>query len=214
MSQQTTPTQLVRLQSRVDVAEAWATHNPGLLDKEIGYESDTGRYKIGKVIDGEKVKWNDLPYASVGSFDENNNHIFISDDNEIIAGKGFTAFGNANKIGIKAFYIKAIDLENKKIYLSKEQVTLPTISTEDFTDATFETPAYEAQKDRFSLICRPYAPPSSLRAHFHFVSTITNVNHNVITYNEDLPFTELVEDTSITSNVFFVASKPEVAGIV
>lgn len=31
-----------------------------MLNKEIGYESDTGRYKIGNGTD----KWKNLPYAS------------------------------------------------------------------------------------------------------------------------------------------------------
>lgn len=54
----------IRLQSRVDTKENWANSNPNpvLLNQEIGYEKDTGSYKIGNGTDN----WNALPYASVG----------------------------------------------------------------------------------------------------------------------------------------------------
>jgi hypothetical protein len=45
---------------RVDAATDWTSKNPVLLDKEIGYERETGRYKIG---DG-KTPWNSLSYAT------------------------------------------------------------------------------------------------------------------------------------------------------
>lgn len=53
----------IRIQSRVDLTANWRNENPILLDKEIGYERETGQYKIGDGIN----TWNDLPYASVGN---------------------------------------------------------------------------------------------------------------------------------------------------
>lgn len=54
--------QNIRFQSKVDSKSEWEKNNPKLLDKEIGYERETGRYKIGNGI----KRWNDLPYAFGG----------------------------------------------------------------------------------------------------------------------------------------------------
>lgn len=58
MSQLASKVQHGRIQQRVDTKEAWKEHNPVLLEREIGYEQETGQYKIG---DGN-TKWNDLGY--------------------------------------------------------------------------------------------------------------------------------------------------------
>lgn len=49
----------ITIQSRVDDADNWKIANPILAEREIGYESNTGQYKIG---DGT-TSWNSLPYA-------------------------------------------------------------------------------------------------------------------------------------------------------
>lgn len=66
-------TKNIRLQSRLDTQSQWETQNPVLLLNELGYESDTGRYKKG---DGVK-HWNELDYFSIGS---------ITDTGEIFNG--------------------------------------------------------------------------------------------------------------------------------
>ena len=53
----------IRIQSRVDTKVNWNKENPVLLNKEIGYERETGQYKIGDGIHN----WNDLSYSSVGN---------------------------------------------------------------------------------------------------------------------------------------------------
>lgn len=57
---ETTRTIVTRIQNKYDLATEWTTNNPILLVGEIGFESDTGKFKIG---DGKK-NWNDLPYAA------------------------------------------------------------------------------------------------------------------------------------------------------
>ena len=52
------PETYVKILQRVDTKENWEINNPILLDKEIGYERETGKYKIG---DGIK-QWNELSY--------------------------------------------------------------------------------------------------------------------------------------------------------
>lgn len=95
--------QSVRIQSRVDTKENWAFNNPILLENEIGYESDTGNYKIGKT----DIHWNDLPYAITNS-------------------------ENGNKDGVKGYYFTDIDFTENKILLSKSQTYNGEIFTIDY----------------------------------------------------------------------------------
>jgi hypothetical protein len=48
-----------RLQQRRDSAANWTSNNPTLAAGEIGYETDTARFKIGNGT----TAWNSLPYA-------------------------------------------------------------------------------------------------------------------------------------------------------
>jgi hypothetical protein len=50
----------VRVQFRRDTASAWTTTNPILAQGEVGYEYDTGRFKVGNGTQG----WNSLVYSS------------------------------------------------------------------------------------------------------------------------------------------------------
>lgn len=50
----------VRMQQRRDTAAGWVSANPTLLNGELGYETDTYKYKLG---DGTTA-WNSLAYAS------------------------------------------------------------------------------------------------------------------------------------------------------
>jgi hypothetical protein len=52
------PTVPGRFQIRRDTSTNWAANDPKLADGEMGYETNTGRMKIG---DGMHL-WNDLPY--------------------------------------------------------------------------------------------------------------------------------------------------------
>ncbi len=50
----------VRVQFRRDTATAWSTTNPILTQGEVGYEYDTGKFKVGNGTQG----WNSLAYSS------------------------------------------------------------------------------------------------------------------------------------------------------
>lgn len=52
--------ELKRFQMRRGTPALWASRNPILAEGEEGYETDTGRRKVGDGI----TRWNDLPYAS------------------------------------------------------------------------------------------------------------------------------------------------------
>ena len=53
-----------RIQLKRDTAENWKRENIALLEGEIGYETDTGKYKIGRMINGELASWNELYYSN------------------------------------------------------------------------------------------------------------------------------------------------------
>jgi hypothetical protein len=50
-----------RIQNRRDTAANWTTNNPTLADGEIGFETDTGLFKIG----ANNTVWTSLSYAQV-----------------------------------------------------------------------------------------------------------------------------------------------------
>lgn len=53
----------IRFQQKRDTAANWTTNDPTLLSGEIGYETDTGKFKMG---DGTTA-WTSLEYAGRGS---------------------------------------------------------------------------------------------------------------------------------------------------
>jgi hypothetical protein len=98
----------------------WAS-NTQLAEGEIGYEIDTGRFKIGKYVSGSLATWGNLPYAGGSSilpgsgmatqFDETNNryilHSPLATGNNItlaqyqVVGNGTTApSGSGYTIGL------------------------------------------------------------------------------------------------------------------
>ena len=87
----------------------------------------------------------------------------------------------------------------------KETITTanPIISTEDFTDTSFETPAYEIG-DKFNIINF---------SHYVLCGEITAIQNNVISYKDDLPFNKIEKDIDDDAYAFWVPTKPEV-GIV
>ena len=114
------------------------------------------------------------------------------------------SLGDNNVAGRKAYYIKAIDNKNKKIYLSNERVYPPaSLDDANLVDTTFETPAYDVG-DEFSVLWGAYR---------HFVDTIATIENNVVTWAGDTLFTKATEDNEEDAYTFHVPSKPEV-GIV
>lgn len=56
-----------RMFQRRDTAATWSTDNPVLTGGEIGFETDTGLFKIGDGV----TAWDDLPYATDWDFVQN-----------------------------------------------------------------------------------------------------------------------------------------------
>jgi hypothetical protein len=54
------------IQFRRDTAANWTLVNPSLAVGEIGYETDTGKYKVGRVLVGTTpATWTALPYSTL-----------------------------------------------------------------------------------------------------------------------------------------------------
>lgn len=126
---------------------------------------------------------------------ESGESVFISDEN------GNVSSGN-NHVGCMAYYIKSIDFEGKKIYLSKTKVT-PVISTDDNTDDSFETPNYD-MGDIFSIVNKN---------HYHHCGTVMSVSNNVVSYDdENFNFSTIIEDADggIADYTFRVYNKPDI----
>lgn len=100
----------IRIQQKVDTKENWEINNPILLDKEIGYEKETGRYKIGDGVSN----WNDLSYNNGAGHmvtDNNTNIVFNDYTTNIIGQKGYLIKDivnyttNSNDVVISGDYI-------------------------------------------------------------------------------------------------------------
>lgn len=57
---------MTKIQVRRGTAAAWTASTVPLDEGEIGYETDTGKYKIGRKSGGTAISWNSLGYAVSG----------------------------------------------------------------------------------------------------------------------------------------------------
>jgi hypothetical protein len=51
------------IQIRRDTAANWTSTNPTLAVGEMGFETDTGKFKFGRVVATVAQTWTQLPYA-------------------------------------------------------------------------------------------------------------------------------------------------------
>ena len=116
----------IRILSKTSSKNEWETNNPPLLEREIGYELETGRYKIGAYKeDGVTLKtWNELPYASaieVGLKTQQNGEIFNDYENNYALNNNNHAEGTNNIAGLLGYKIydiyqtKIKDINNRTI---------------------------------------------------------------------------------------------------
>ena len=127
--------------------------------------------------------------------------------NSIAMSDNDIALGVDNVSGLKGFYIKNIDFENKGIFLSGAKVDT-SVGAGD-VDSSFETPQYK-EGALFSVIVKD----GDSRNHYHFCATIKSVTHNRIIYDGDLPFRNILNESSIRTNTFFVPSQPEIGSTI
>lgn len=152
-----------RIQARVDSAANWSTSTLVLLDKEIGYERETGRYKIG---DGKKV-WNELEFAEFGEGSINPEELAAimealdnkADKNEVALNvkDGLAEASLQNSISDAGSKVFRFDLEHE-------------YTDEDRSNKRYYlTYVVDEMKDKqFTLV---------LTSNYDFYGTITNVIH-------------------------------------
>lgn len=112
--------------------------------------------------------------------------------------------GKAAIAGMKAYYISAFDFDNKQLYLSKEQVTLPTIGA-GVKDESFETPPYNIGV---------YIGIGE-SGQYLYTAKIEAVENNVVTYSGDLGFDAslVIERTDPDEHTFYVPEQPDIGAI-
>ena len=115
-----------RLQNRRDTAANWTTNNPTLAAGEIGYETDTGKFKIGT----GSANWTTLGYSSAGTV------------SSITAGTGLTG-GTITSTGTVAIdTLVTADLSTAQT-LTNKTLTTPVISNPKISSTyTAKTAAY------------------------------------------------------------------------
>ena len=199
-----------------DSSRPLSANQGAVLDARISEEVQTLRELINAISTGGGN--GDTPVVSVTQADWNESietsGAFIKNKPPIEKGQGqnstqeesctaigdhSVAFGINSIAGCKGYYIKSIDLTNHKIYLSNEKV-LPVISEDDNTDENFETPAYVCD-DKFNIINEN---------HYICVGYISSIHNNVVEYEGDLGFTEIVEDENEDGHTFAVPTKPTI----
>lgn len=87
-------------------------------------------------------------------------------------GEGSIALGPGAVAGCRGYYIKSVDINAKKIYLTDTQ-TQPVISEDDNTDESFESPKYEIGQEFVTVNSNHYFSKDAI---------IKSVYHNVIEY--------------------------------
>lgn len=100
-----------RLQNRRDTSSNWTTNNPTLAAGEIGYETNTGKFKIG---DGTTA-WTSLGYTQNGTV------------TSITAGTGLSG-GTITSTGTIAIDSTVVTLSGTQT-LTNKTLTTPTISS-------------------------------------------------------------------------------------
>lgn len=80
-------TQYSKILFNMHTAAEWKETNEALLPREIGFESDTGRYKFGR--GSNATPWNELPYSSTCVFTCT---VSPSDYHEAVSAGGMTYY--------------------------------------------------------------------------------------------------------------------------
>ena len=129
-------------------------------------------------------------------------HSLGGGENNTILSRNSLSVGYENFVGLNAYYISSIDMENKKIYLTKTQPTIPSLTEHSIDASILEDEIFYEVGDAFSIISE---------FHYPLCGIIKEIDENrTITYENDLPFTTVYEDSGIDGNTFYVTGKPSI----
>lgn len=97
---------VVQIQMRRDSAADWTSANPTLAQGEIGFETDTGKFKIG---DGSTA-WTSLSYFVAGTFALANAALLTGGKSGVYYGPTATAVTSANALPLNRLYCMPLHL--------------------------------------------------------------------------------------------------------
>ena len=131
---------------------------------------------------------------------------YVYKDDGIKLGANSVSLGE-NVVGLKAYYISSIDFNNKKIYLTKTKVEgLPSTTIHTIDETIKDDKEFYSVGDVFSIINEQ---------HYIYCGVITAIDENrVITYKEELPFSEFIADSAKDGHTFNVAKKAHIGCVV
>lgn len=186
----------VRFLQRADTTENWEKSTTALLAKEVGFETDTGKYKIG---DGETL-WKDLPYPTYGEvsqaeLEEVDERLTNKIDNISSAVQytnitGSHLEGNSTQGNIKGYSIESIDFDEYKVENTIQTLPITITATDGKIKAGMN----------FNIF--GYANETSKKRLLR--GTIKEVNGISITlqgYAKDTAFNKLQDYLKITANI-------------
>lgn len=205
---------------RVETLSKLVKSNANLADRN-GSEIKTINDTLKQKADNSKLH----EVAFNGNYsDLNNRPVDIGEANSSFKQESSTviseydiALGKSNFSGCKGYYIKAIDIDNNKIYLSDNPSNegLEIVSENYVNSKSFTIQGYE-KDDYFSIIVTDkILNGSNNKNHYHLCSKIKSISDNVIEYVESIPFGNFNIDTNAVlkdqrTNLFFIPSKPMV----
>jgi hypothetical protein len=136
-----------KIQVRRDTAANWTANNPTLSGGEIGFETDTGKFKIGK----SNTAWTSLQYAQVAGDDGLSYDIYPTvDSSGLTSPLGYSLGMNKSNIGDSMLLIGAETLFKagdwvKAVYIDRSG-SIGTANT-IYPDVYFEGYIYNITKD-------------------------------------------------------------------
>ena len=131
-----------RIQQKQDTAANWKNNNPVLLSGEFGYETDTGKVKIGN----GSSHWNDIDYVGGGELptDPTFNSLVVGEEsstsgsaNLIADEMGVTITKNDSAIDVNE---DGVDIQSTNVNLSSKNGTLLNVTDDGVHIALSENP--------------------------------------------------------------------------
>ena len=187
---------------QIDGVNEYVKYTAPVVDQTFDFTS-------AKAQSGKAVAEALMGIDSVGQKTTEGGEIFNDYDHNKALGDNSTASGSNNVAGGYGYNYRAIDLVNKKIYLTATKVTdVNTIAFGEGVGYAETLNTGYAVGDKFSLVND---------AHFDLCGTITQINGNEITYSQEagkeFTFSSIAADSGQAGYSFYVPSKPTVGTI-
>jgi len=122
---------IARIQVRRDTSSNWSQNDPYLTLGEIGYETDTHKFKVGTINESQQrlYRWSELPYQMGQWLSDSNGNISygtqpnegdVSIQNDLVVHGDFIVNGNTTSINTTQ-----LDIQDNIIVLNSNLTTAP-----------------------------------------------------------------------------------------